>query len=312
MSVFCVEHQRHECKCGCHTEVNPWADWAKGHWTRSEEGRAFRREEGSKTFSDYWNNLSSKDKTALLDRSIHSTESRKKTQDHFLEPGHSDKVMSGIIKYRKESELAAFERFKYRWLRLQEMGMLICKCGCGGTVTPGRDYISGHNPSTEESRALISAGQPLFRDEKFCKASTENNLKYWRSLTPEQYAARIAKCRRVQAGKPNRLESSLLEWLEEDFSGKWKYVGDAALWLEGRNPDFVDEEDKAIIELFGEYWHQETDPTNRKSEEGTIAHYEKLGYKCLVVWVSGFDDLLYEWCTTVTSWVKSLNVEATA
>lgn len=306
------ELKKQFCDCGCGTEIGVLAHWATGHWTRSTEGRAFRQTEGKRIFSENWERLTPEEKVAFMDNSLHSPEARKKTQAHFSEPGHSDKVMSGIIKYRKESELAAVERFKYRWLRLQEMGMLICKCGCGGTVTPGRDYISGHNPSTEESRKLLSEyPRPLFDEEK-SRTSTRTNLAYWRSLTPEQYAARIAKCRHNQAGKPNRLESSLLEWLKEDFPGKWKFVGDSALWLEGRNPDFVDEEDKAIIELFGEYWHQETDPTNRKSEEGTIAHYEKLGYKCLVVWVTNFDDLLYEWCTTVTSWVKSLNMEATA
>lgn len=33
MAKFCGEHQRYECECidDCHTEINSWSTWARGH-----------------------------------------------------------------------------------------------------------------------------------------------------------------------------------------------------------------------------------------------------------------------------------------
>jgi hypothetical protein len=29
------------------------------------------------------------------------------------------------------------------------------------------------------------------------------------------------------------------------------------VWIDGSNPDFINENDKKIIELFGDFWHSE-------------------------------------------------------
>ena len=46
-----------------------------------------------------------------------------------------------------------------------------------------------------------------------------------------------------------------------------------------KSPDIWDGNRK-LIELFGDYWHQGDDPQER------IAHFEKYGFQCLVIWES--------------------------
>lgn len=51
-------------------------------------------------------------------------------------------------------------------------------------------------------------------------------------------------------------------------------------WPDGtlHNPDFVDEENKRIVEYFGSYWHE-------RSEEGyACQQWAELGYECFVIW----------------------------
>lgn len=58
----------------------------------------------------------------------------------------------------------------------------------------------------------------------------------------------------------------------------FKYVGDFSLWIDGRNPDFINKKDKKIIEVFGDYWHEPED------EYKKYVHFKNNGYKLLVIW----------------------------
>jgi len=78
--------------------------------------------------------------------------------------------------------------------------------------------------------------------------------------------------------KPNLIEellTGLINWAELPF----KYVGDGEVWLGNRNPDFININGrKQVIELFGDYWHPETDVLDRTS------HYNVYGFSTLVIW----------------------------
>jgi len=69
-------------------------------------------------------------------------------------------------------------------------------------------------------------------------------------------------------------------WLEEHRPGEWKYTGAAKeVIIGGRAPDFINMNGKKeVIEVFGEYWHPESDVEQR------IAHYRKYGFDCKVIW----------------------------
>jgi len=85
--------------------------------------------------------------------------------------------------------------------------------------------------------------------------------------------------------KPNELELLLQLTLDKHFPSEWKYVGDGQLWIEGRNPDFVNiNSRKQVIEVFGSFWHDPDYFPNRPSEEELIEHYRQCGFVCVILW----------------------------
>jgi hypothetical protein len=83
---------------------------------------------------------------------------------------------------------------------------------------------------------------------------------------------------------PNKQEQKLNEILQSNFPGEFNYVGDGKVWFEGENhifnPDFLSTNPKHIIELFGDYWHRNTEIKDKERLET----YASLGYKTLVIW----------------------------
>ena len=86
--------------------------------------------------------------------------------------------------------------------------------------------------------------------------------------------------------KPNKPENLILEILNKLHLLKWKYTGDYSFWINGKNPDFTNENEKKIIEFFGEWWHGKkfTGKSEEENELSRIKHFEKEGYKVLVIW----------------------------
>lgn len=79
--------------------------------------------------------------------------------------------------------------------------------------------------------------------------------------------------------KPTKPEIFLNMFLDNEFPGEWKYVGDGEIWIGGKNPDFINiNEKKLIIEMFGDYWHKNDDPKDR------IDYFRQYGYETFVIW----------------------------
>ena len=86
---------------------------------------------------------------------------------------------------------------------------------------------------------------------------------------------------------PNPSEKRLIDIIE-NFNFPFKFVGDYRLLIGKLNPDFIDERNKRIIELFGEPFHK---PNGRfftgkdtATEKGRIKYFRNYGYKCLIIW----------------------------
>lgn len=56
--------------------------------------------------------------------------------------------------------------------------------------------------------------------------------------------------------------------------GFWRRWPDGTL----HNPDFVDEENRRVVEYFGSYWH------DRSEEDYACQQWAELGYECFVIW----------------------------
>ena len=83
---------------------------------------------------------------------------------------------------------------------------------------------------------------------------------------------------------PNKTELMLINLITL-LNIPYKFVGDFTLWIGGKNPDFINEKDKKIIEFFG-YRHREeaTNIPNIISESDRKDHFKKFGYNCLILW----------------------------
>lgn len=100
---------------------------------------------------------------------------------------------------------------------------------------------------------------------------TFNYASHWKKLSKED---------------PNNQELQvlgLLLWLGLDY----KFVGNAVLIVPGyiekgfkveRCPDFVRNDSKKIIELFGERWHEP------EEEKERISFFKQTGYDTLIIW----------------------------
>lgn len=76
----------------------------------------------------------------------------------------------------------------------------------------------------------------------------------------------------------NKLEEDFENILEENFPNKWKYAGTGEFPVGYKYPDFINEEDKKIIEVFGNYWHR------NDTGEARISHFKQYGYSTLIIW----------------------------
>jgi G:T-mismatch repair DNA endonuclease (very short patch repair protein) len=86
--------------------------------------------------------------------------------------------------------------------------------------------------------------------------------------------------------KPNKSEKFLMKLLNKLFPKEWKYVGDGSLLIGYKNPDFVNNQNNKIIELFGDYWHSEERTGKKKeiNEQERIDLFIKCGYQTLIIW----------------------------
>lgn len=101
-----------------------------------------------------------------------------------------------------------------------------------------------------------------------CSCGRHNNIAYVRTF--------------ISKNSPNIPEAKVLE-LASPYG--FKYVGNRGFWIDGKNPDFWDGEDR-LIEMFGDYWHKRENPQDR------IDFFKERGYSCLVIWEKELKDII--------------------
>jgi len=94
--------------------------------------------------------------------------------------------------------------------------------------------------------------------------------------------------------RPTKPEQKLIEIIQK-HNFPFIYTGNGKVIIENKCPDFVDNNgSKKIIEVFGRTYH---DPNKafkevpfHKTEQGTIEHYKKYGFSCLIIWEDEFQN----------------------
>lgn len=150
--------------------------------------------------------------------------------------------------------------------------------------------------SDEHIKKIGVASKRHWQDPEYRKIIVEATTKQWQ----DPVLAEIMVTRSLegnQKSRPNGPEKKVVEILKS-ISTNIKYVGDGAYWIPstGKNPDFIDEDRKLIIEVYGCYWHcckkHFPDVEGRDSiiekqyrkDQQRINKFKKLGYSVLIIW----------------------------
>jgi len=92
--------------------------------------------------------------------------------------------------------------------------------------------------------------------------------------------------------RPTRPEQRFID-ITKKYNLPYKYVGDGEFILGGKCPDFLNcNGEKKVVEIFGRVFHDPEKAFKKipyhQTKKGTIEHYEKYGFKCLVIWEDEF------------------------
>jgi G:T-mismatch repair DNA endonuclease (very short patch repair protein) len=180
-----------------------------------------------------------------------------------------------ITNYGKKYIHGHGRRIKYLIIKIKRR----CKCGCGKITKPGNKWILGHNSWLEEVRKKISSalmGNTYAKGKRSEETKRKNSLAAIDMWRDPIFQKKQSEARDI---RPNKSEVVLLNLLERLFPDEYKYTGDFSFMINGKNPDFVNVNgQKKIIELFGDYWHKNSNPQDR------IDIFTPFGYKTLVIW----------------------------
>jgi len=204
----------------------------------------------------------------------------------------------------------------------------LCECGCGEYINiqnhPKIRYIKyhgnrGRKPSAKTREKLrkrllgkklpkkwrdairdSQVGNPnrmVERESRTCSCGC-NEIFECKINSKQRYAKRgHGQIYRLQLGynntKINKTEEKLQNILDKISSCFYfEFVGNFKLCVGTKFPDFIDNQNKQIIELFGNYWHGKkyrteynNDTTSNKQHENQrIDYFKKYGYKTLIIW----------------------------
>lgn len=95
---------------------------------------------------------------------------------------------------------------------------------------------------------------------------------------------------------PNKSEIRLGDILDQLFPGEYKFAGDGSTKVGTFNPDFIDENKRKVVELFGEPYHTPSFVNNFQevpeglTEPGRKKALAAFGYSTCVVWCNELKD----------------------
>ncbi len=153
--------------------------------------------------------------------------------------------------------------------------------------------------------------------------ASEQGKKIVQDSFPERQA-KIVATNLIRFGAPHFMQNPILaaehlshsrragpnsiEQIFQQMFPRFLFTGDGTYWrylpllgqnknpdfvLTGPNPDSPFHESRAVVEIFGDYWHGES-KTGKPAvvhESETIAAWGEVGMKCLVVWENEFKDV---------------------
>ena len=136
-----------------------------------------------------------------------------------------------------------------------------------------------HTLEARENMSKAQTGRVISSETR--KKMSEAQTRNW--ANPEFSKKKRVSINNSASTSPNQDESLLISFLETNFPGKWKFVGDGSFVVGSKNPDFIRVDGtKQIIEYFGSRYH------DFKEEETRSDYFSSYGYSCLFIWSQDF------------------------
>lgn len=271
------------CKCGCGKETKNGKEFIKGHsiiyfnntHNRSGENNPAKRPEVREKIRQYQlTHTNSSKKPEVREKIKQSIIKLCKTKEHI------NNIINGTKKAMQRPDVK--EKLKNRIYHKKP------------------DALKNHETCINCGKIFISpkSSHRLFCSRS-CAATGKHNVNYGNKFKilnalNKNYDFQIKRHQGIKS-KPTKPEIKLTEWLKPlGFT----YVGDGKIIINYRNPDFINQEHKLIIELFGDYWHKKEEEQKRKEI------FSKTGYQTLIIWEHELKDK-QALMQKVECWLKS-------
>ena len=136
-----------------------------------------------------------------------------------------------------------------------------------------------HTLEHRENESIAQTGRVVSVETR--KKMSESQSRNWSN--PEFNKKKRVSINNSASISPNQDESLLISFLETNFPGKWKFVGDGSFLVGSKNPDFIRVDGTPqIIEYFGSRYH------DFPEEETRSEYFSNYGYSCLFIWSQDF------------------------
>lgn len=142
----------------------------------------------------------------------------------------------------------------------------------------GNHSMSGENNPMFGKGYLISGERNGMYGRKgelsptFGRKLTKEQIKVWQKGCHDQYKGN------TRLTKPEKIMYKYIV-----LFSNWEYSGDRSFWIEFRNgkkknPDFKNMKEQKVIEVFGDYWH------NENEVQPLLEAYREVGWDCVIIW----------------------------
>jgi len=151
---------------------------------------------------------------------------------------------------------------------------------------------------SEGNKGKLGSFLGKHHSEEIKRKISKKAIKRYQNL---EYKEKMGKAQFVgRDNSPNKSERRLRKILNKMFPGEYKFVGDGKVWINGKNPDFINVNgQKKIIELFGNFWHGKAyrkiafndNSSNKEHRIQRQKIFAEYGYKTLVIWERGLNNI---------------------